>query len=137
VDNLGNIVQEVVGAGGDALQQIVGNYKVSFQVWIFPARTRANGLVVEHDRSGGKREAGWPRPYPEDFQVRRSRFAYRHCLQHRRPSRPGRGAETDLGRRRQWVFQLGIRNSNASNIARQLSYTGERIVKMTRQIALI
>jgi hypothetical protein len=30
VDNLGNIVQEVVGGGTDALQQIVGNYKVSF-----------------------------------------------------------------------------------------------------------
>jgi hypothetical protein len=29
VDNLGNIVQEVVGSGGDALQQIVGNFKVS------------------------------------------------------------------------------------------------------------
>jgi hypothetical protein len=29
VDNLGNIVQEVVGGGADALQQIVGNYKVS------------------------------------------------------------------------------------------------------------
>jgi methyl-accepting chemotaxis protein len=29
VDNLGNIVQEVVGAGGDALSQIVGNFKVS------------------------------------------------------------------------------------------------------------
>ena len=28
VDNLGNIVQEVVGGGGDALQQIVGNFKV-------------------------------------------------------------------------------------------------------------
>jgi hypothetical protein len=28
VDNLGNIVQEVVGAGGDALQEIVGNFKV-------------------------------------------------------------------------------------------------------------
>ncbi len=28
VDNLGNIVQEVVGGGGDALSQIVGNYKV-------------------------------------------------------------------------------------------------------------
>jgi hypothetical protein len=29
VDNLGNIVQEVVGGGGDALQSIVGNFKVS------------------------------------------------------------------------------------------------------------
>jgi hypothetical protein len=29
VDNLGNIVQEVVGVGGDALQSIVGNFKVS------------------------------------------------------------------------------------------------------------
>lgn len=28
VDNLGNIVQEVVGAGGDALSQIIGNFKV-------------------------------------------------------------------------------------------------------------
>ncbi|KAF9694060.1 hypothetical protein EKO04_007902 [Ascochyta lentis] len=29
VDNLGNIVQEVVGGGGDALSQIVGNYKLN------------------------------------------------------------------------------------------------------------
>jgi hypothetical protein len=29
VDNLGNIVQEVTGGAGDALQQIVGNFKVS------------------------------------------------------------------------------------------------------------
>ncbi|KAF2824541.1 hypothetical protein CC86DRAFT_327321 [Ophiobolus disseminans] len=29
VDNLGNIVQEVVGGGTDALQQIVGNYKLN------------------------------------------------------------------------------------------------------------
>lgn len=29
VDNLGNIVQEVVGAGGDALQEIVGNFKLN------------------------------------------------------------------------------------------------------------
>ncbi|KAF1946824.1 hypothetical protein EJ02DRAFT_450183 [Clathrospora elynae] len=29
VDNLGNIVQEVVGTGGDALQQIVGNFKLN------------------------------------------------------------------------------------------------------------
>lgn len=34
VDNLGNIVQEVVGAGGDALSQIVGNFKVSSSIRI-------------------------------------------------------------------------------------------------------
>lgn len=28
VDNLGNIVQEVVGGAGDAISQIVGNFKV-------------------------------------------------------------------------------------------------------------
>jgi hypothetical protein len=35
VDNLGNIVQEVVGTGGDALQQIVGNFKVSIIILFY------------------------------------------------------------------------------------------------------
>jgi hypothetical protein len=51
VDNLGNIVQEVVGGGGDALQQIVGNFKVRPIVMLESDETDSD-CVAQHDRSG-------------------------------------------------------------------------------------
>ena len=83
VDNLGNIVQEVVGAGGDALSEIIGNFKVNLQSKALCDMT-ALILVVEHDRGRWNSQAGWPRSYPEDLQVRCSWLARRHHHKHRR-----------------------------------------------------
>jgi hypothetical protein len=44
VDNLGNIVQEVAGAGGDAVSSIVGNYQQNM-TQVGDATNLANGLV--------------------------------------------------------------------------------------------
>ncbi|OJD40609.1 uncharacterized protein BKCO1_1000448 [Diplodia corticola] len=44
VDNLGNIVQEVVGAGGDVVSSIVGNYSQNM-TQVGDATSLANGLV--------------------------------------------------------------------------------------------
>ncbi|CAG5143788.1 uncharacterized protein ALTATR162_LOCUS1419 [Alternaria atra] len=45
VDNLGNIVQEVVGTGGDALQQIVGNFKLNMTEITGSAKQVGQGLT--------------------------------------------------------------------------------------------
>jgi hypothetical protein len=127
VDNLGNIVQEVVGAGGDALQQIVGNFKVSFPIRIKEKVRRTNALIDEHDRGYRQCEADWPRTYSDHLQVRRSWFARGHCHQCRGPGRPGCRPEAQRWKwrwkRRRCFFQhcppVWIRDADACHAAQQ------------------
>jgi hypothetical protein len=147
VDNLGNIVQEVVGAGGDALQSIVGNYKASYPSRINRVLQRTNVYVDEHDRGSRKREAGRPGPHPEDFQVRRSWFARRHRHQHCRTSCLSRCAEGNWRRiqwrwkRRRSCFQqcppFCIKHTDARYAAQQVSRNCETVDKSTTSISIM